>query len=95
MVWGVKYLNITFWSKALNYELKRMPDEDFYPYTQNRRGVQLSLKLTTSEKPKRHHIDLINENQKEEVDRLINLGATRMNEWDFEFYLTQMGIHFV
>lgn len=36
----------------------------------------MSLNLITSDKAKRHHIDLLTDNQKEEVERSIALGAT-------------------
>ncbi|REC47509.1 VOC family protein [Chryseobacterium pennipullorum] len=87
VVWGVKNLNsaIAFWSEALNYKLKREPDQDFAILVPKKgQGIQLSLKLTTSEKPKRHHIDLLAENQKTEVERLIKLGASKLENWDYE-----------
>jgi hypothetical protein len=46
-------------------------------------AVQLSLNKVTSAKPKRHHLDLFTENQAGEVERLLNLGATRV-EWNYE-----------
>ena len=87
IVWGVKDLNqaIIFWSEALNYKLKREPDVDFAILVpKNGTGLQLSLKLTTSDEPKRHHIDLITKDQKSEVSRLISLGATKFKNWNFE-----------
>lgn len=87
IVWGVKNLHtsIAFWCEALDYELKRAPDVDFAILVpKNGQGLQLSLKLTTSDKPKRHHLDLITENQKAEVERLINLGATKIKNWEYE-----------
>lgn len=87
IVWGVKNIGaaIAFWSEALDYKLKREPDVDFaILIPENGQGLQLSLKLTASEEPKRHHIDLITENQEAEVERLINLGATKMKNWNYE-----------
>ncbi|MBN8877744.1 MAG: hypothetical protein J0I32_09385 [Sphingobacteriales bacterium] len=87
VVWGVKHLDtaIAFWCEALNYELKREPDVDFAILVpKNGQGLQLSLKLTASNKPKRHHIDLITGNQKAEVERLIKLGATKIENWEYE-----------
>ncbi|AZA84159.1 hypothetical protein C1637_16865 [Chryseobacterium lactis] len=86
IVWGVKNLEkaIAFWSEALNYRLKREPDVDFailIPVSGE--GVQLSLKLTSSEEPKRHHIDLITHNQNQEVERLLSIGATKMKGWNY------------
>lgn len=87
IVWGIKDLDraINFWTETLNYTLKREPDVDFailVPKSGN--GLQLSLKLATSDEPKRHHIDLITDNQKSEVERLLKLGATKMKNWKYE-----------
>lgn len=87
IVWGVQNIEaaIAFWSKALDYRLKRGPEPDFailIPKTGQ--GMQLSLKLTTSPEPKRHHIDLITDNQTTEVERLLSLGATRVKNWNYE-----------
>ncbi|WP_185285923.1 VOC family protein [Chryseobacterium indologenes] len=87
IVWGVKNLEraIIFWSEALNYRLKSDPEHDFailIPISGP--GMQLSLKLTASEEPRRHHMDLITENQKDEVKRLLNIGATKMEGWNYE-----------
>lgn len=87
IVWGVRDLrrSIEFWTQALDYCLKREPDEDFailVPKTGE--GVQLSLNAAvTSDKPKRHHIDLFTHQQAAEVDRLLALGATRV-DWRYE-----------
>ncbi|PWN71949.1 hypothetical protein C1631_004855 [Chryseobacterium phosphatilyticum] len=87
IVWGVRNLEraITFWSEALNYRLKRDPDPDFAILVPvSGEGIQLSLKLTASEEPKRHHIDLITDNQEEEIQRLLSMGATKMEGWNYE-----------
>lgn len=87
IVWGVQNMDtaIAFWSEALHYKLKREPEPDFaILISKTGQGIQLSLKLTTSSEPKRHHIDLITDDQAIEVERLINLGATRMKDWDYE-----------
>jgi len=86
VVWGVRDLHrsIAFWSAALNYELRREPDVDFailVPKAGN--GVQLSLKTVTSDSPKRHHLDLFTSDQRGEVERLLGLGAQRV-DWDYE-----------
>lgn len=87
IVWGVRDLHraIQFWTEALNYTLSREPDVDFailVPKTGD--GLQLSLNAAvTSEKPKRHHIDLFTRHQATEVERLLSLGATRV-DWTYE-----------
>ena len=86
VVWGVRDLQrgITFWSKALNYELRRAPDVDFAILVpKDGGGVQLSLKQVTSDTPKRHHLDLFTHEQVGEVERLLALGAQRV-DWDYE-----------
>ena len=86
IVWGVKDLQraIDFWCAALDYQLRRDPDIDFaILIPKNGMGVQLSLNAAiTSDKPKRHHIDLFTKQQNQEVDRLLNLGATRV-DWKY------------
>lgn len=87
IVWGVRDLHraIQFWSDALNYKLSREPDVDFAILIPKAgEGIQLSLNAAvTSEKPKRHHIDLFTHEQEKEVERLLNLGATRVH-WVYE-----------
>ena len=87
IVWGVRDLNrsIKFWGDALNYKLVREPDVDFaILIPKEGEGIQLSLNAAvTSVKPKRHHIDLFTRNQAKEVERLLNLGATRV-DWKYE-----------
>ena len=87
IVWGVRDLNraINFWSEALNYKLKREPDVDFaILIPKEGEGIQLSLNAAvTSDKPKRHHIDLFTHDQVNEVERLIKLGAIRV-KWNYD-----------
>jgi catechol 2,3-dioxygenase-like lactoylglutathione lyase family enzyme len=87
IVWGVRDLqrSIKFWSEVLDYKLRREPDSDFAILVPRAgEGVQLSLNAAvTSDKPKRHHMDLFTENQAEEVARLLSLGATRV-DWQYE-----------
>jgi hypothetical protein len=70
IVWGVRDLNrsIKFWSEALDYQLHREPDIDFaILIPKEGDGVQLSLNAAvTSDKPKRHHMDLFTHNQEKE-----------------------------
>ena len=87
IVWGVRDLHraIKFWSEALNYKLRREPDVDFaILIPKEGEGIQLSLNAAvTSIKPKRHHIDLFTRDQAKEVERLLNLGTTRV-DWKYE-----------
>lgn len=87
VVWGVRDLQrgVAFWSEALNCKLRREPDADFAILVPREGGgIQLSLNAAvTSDKPKRHHLDLFTEDQAGEVERLLGLGATRVN-WRYE-----------
>lgn len=87
IVWGVRDLQraIKFWSAALDYQLRREPDVDFAILVPKAgKGIQLSLNAAvTSPKPRRHHIDLFTQDQEKEVERLLSLGATRV-EWRYE-----------
>lgn len=87
IVWGVADLNraIAFWCEALHYKIKNEPDVDFaILIPKEGDGMQLSLKLTSSEQPKRHHMDLITDNQRQEVERLLSIGAEKMPGWNYE-----------
>ena len=86
IVWGVRNIPraVEFWSEALNYRLRREPEEDWaILIPKSGQGIQLSLNLVSSEKPKRHHIDLFTSDQLAEVQRLLGLGATRV-DWRYE-----------
>lgn len=85
IVWGVLDIerSVAFWSEALNYKLEREPDSDFaILIPKEGTGVQLSLNKVTSSKPKRHHLDLFTLDQTAEVERLLTLGATRV-DWNY------------
>lgn len=82
-MWGVRDLPraIQFWSAALDYR-RNEPDDDWAVLVPREGvGVQLALKLVTSERARRHHLDLYAENQAAEVERLLALGASRP-EWN-------------
>lgn len=85
IVWGVKDLEkaVEFWSEVLNYRLARPADEDWAMLVPKKgEGIQLSLNKISSNKARRHHMDLFTHNQKEEVDRLLKLGATKA-QWNY------------
>ena len=87
IVWGVRDLerSVKFWSEVLDYKLRSEPDVDFaILISKNGEGTQLSLNAAvTSDKPKRHHMDLFTDDQAGEVERLLELGATKVN-WKYE-----------
>ena len=88
LVWGVREMPraIAFWSAALGYRPLREPDVDWailVPEVGD--GPQLALKLVGSEAnaSPRHHLDLYADAQADEVERLLGLGAQRV-DWDYE-----------
>ena len=86
IVSGVKDLQraIRLWSKALHYELKTKPDKDFAILVPGEgRACNYRLSSIHPQNPRRHHIDLVSEDQQSEVERLINLGATKMDGWKY------------
>lgn len=86
IVWGVRDVHraVEFWTAALNYQLAYPAAEDWAILVPKEgEGIQLSINRISSPKAKRHHIDLFADNQQEEVERLLSLGATR-KEWNYE-----------
>ena len=88
IVWGVRDFApaLDFWTSALDYRPVREPDADWAILAPVAgRGPQLALKLVGSETnpSPRHHLDLYAADQDAEVERLIELGATRV-EWEYE-----------
>ena len=85
IVWGVKDVEraVEFWSAALDYDVKyHSPDDWAILLPKNGNGIQLSISKVSSDKAKRHHMDLFAEDQKAEVERLIALGASQ-KEWRY------------
>lgn len=86
IVWGVRDVAraAEFWGRALDYVPKYPASGDWAALVpRDGVGVQISLKLVTSPRARRHHIDLFADDQAAEVERLLALGATRM-EWRYE-----------
>ena len=85
VVWGVVDVPraVAFWSRALDYELKYPASDDWaILIPREGQGIQLSLNRISSPKAKRHHIDLFADDQTQEVERLLALGATR-KDWNY------------
>ncbi|WP_415787610.1 VOC family protein [Deinococcus saxicola] len=85
IVWGVRDLAraIAFWTAALDDLPREEPDEDWVVLIPRAgSGVQLALKLVTSESARRHHLDLYADDGAAEVARLLTLGATRV-KWRY------------
>lgn len=87
VVWGVRDVPraIEFWAEALDYRLREEPDVDWAVLEPKEGGdVQLAFKLVDSAAPHRHHMDLYTNDQRAEVERLMELGATPVVEWEYE-----------
>ncbi len=88
IVWGVRDIRraVEFWSAALHYRLLREPDIDWAILVpESGPGPQLALKLVSSdaETHQRHHLDLYASDQSTEIERLLGLGAKRV-DWRYE-----------
>lgn len=86
IVWGVRDVPraIRFWCEALDYRPLREPDVDWAILVPRvGEGPQLAIKLVTSERPRRHHLDLYASDQAAEVERLVAIGASRP-AWNYE-----------
>ena len=70
-----------FWSQVLGYEIDRQPDGTTHLVPPA--GGEPSVWLQSSAEPKqgknRNHLDLRAPNQAVEVDRVLGLGATRVD----------------
>jgi hypothetical protein len=75
----------TFWMAALDYMRRDEPD-DTWVVLMPRDGPGAQLALMLSETPvqdhPRHHLDLYAPDQVREVERLVELGARRVDDWD-------------
>jgi predicted enzyme related to lactoylglutathione lyase len=85
IVWGVEDVPraVAFWCAALNYRPREEPDVDWavlVPISGD--GVHVAIdkadEQPTGQRP-RHHLDLYADDQAQEVDRLVGLGAIRVD----------------
>ncbi|MGJ4844201.1 VOC family protein [Leifsonia sp. Le1] len=88
IVWGVRNVPraIEFWTAAIHYRPLREPDDDWAILAPNAgHGPQLAITQVSSAaaEHQRHHLDLYALDQGEEVERLLGLGASRV-DWDYE-----------
>ena len=87
VVWGVRDVPraIEFWCAALNYRPVRPPSEDWailVPETGG--GPQLAISIVSSDAAshQRHHLDLYARDAAAEIERLLGLGARRV-DWRY------------
>ena len=74
---------LDFWTAALDYVPRQPPEEDFVvlePRLGGGPNVSLDRVPSTVQVPPRIHLDLYSEQQERDVDRLMRLGASRV-EW--------------
>ncbi len=87
VVWGVRDVPraIRFWTAALGYRPLREPSEDWAILVPREGpGPQLAITIVSSdaETHQRHHLDLYSSDKLAEVERLLQLGAQRVN-WKY------------
>ncbi len=78
---------VEFWSAALGYQPRGQDwDDEFmmlvHPW---RAGLPVSLQLTSNppKEPARVHLDLYTGEQGRQVERLVALGAARVEDWPY------------
>ncbi|MDX6301047.1 MAG: hypothetical protein QOF53_2261 [Nocardioidaceae bacterium] len=78
---------LDFWSAALGYRPRESEwDPEFMMLEDpDRRRLPVSLQLTdaTPSQPVRVHLDLYTAEQDRQVRRLVDLGATRVEDWPY------------
>jgi catechol 2,3-dioxygenase-like lactoylglutathione lyase family enzyme len=78
-------LAIEFWCAALGYRPLRLPDDDWAILVPKEgAGLHLAISIVTSDAAshQRHHLDLYAGNTAAEVERVLGLGARRV-EWRY------------
>jgi predicted enzyme related to lactoylglutathione lyase len=77
---------VAFWSAALDYRRPAVDQDDFTTLVpRNGRGVPVSLQRTDepTRGPVPVHLDLYTSEQALHVDRLVDLGASRVPDWPY------------
>jgi catechol 2,3-dioxygenase-like lactoylglutathione lyase family enzyme len=87
IVWGVRDVPraIEFWCAALNYRPLREPSDDWAILVpRDGPGPQMAITVVSSDAQthQRHHLDLYATDREAEVDRLLALGARRV-DWRY------------
>jgi len=87
LVWGVRDVPraISFWCAALRYRPLRPPSEDWAILVPaDGEGQQMAITLVSSDPAshQRHHLDLYASDRASEVERLLALGARRV-DWRY------------
>jgi catechol 2,3-dioxygenase-like lactoylglutathione lyase family enzyme len=78
---------VEFWSAALGYRPREAEWDDEFTMLVDPRGLRtpLSLQLADAppQEPVRVHVDLYTDQQQHHVDRLVALGASRVEDWPY------------
>ena len=78
---------VAFWSAALGYRTREatLNPEFMMLEDPSGRGLPVSLQLTEHESstPVRVHLDLYTDEQQRHVERLVSLGAARVDGWPY------------
>jgi catechol 2,3-dioxygenase-like lactoylglutathione lyase family enzyme len=78
---------VQFWTAALGYQRREVDWDTQFQMLVDPRGrhLPLSLQLTDSapREPVRLHLDLYTDVQAAQVERLVELGATRADDWPY------------
>ena len=78
---------VDFWCAALGYRQREAEMDPRFVMLVDPRGrrVPVSLQLADGlpREPVRVHLDLYTDEQARHVERLVGLGATRVNEWPY------------
>lgn len=87
IVWGVRNVPraIEFWCAALDYKPLREPSVDWaILIPANGEGQQMAITVVSSdaESHQRHHLDLYASDWNAEVERLLSIGARRV-DWRY------------
>jgi catechol 2,3-dioxygenase-like lactoylglutathione lyase family enzyme len=87
IVWGVRDVPraIEFWCAALDYKPLREPSDDWaILLPREGLGPQMAITVVSSDAQshQRHHLDLYATDRRAEVDRLLALGARRV-DWRY------------
>lgn len=87
IVWGVRDVPraIEFWCEALSYKPLRKPSADWAILVPIKgEGQQMAITVVSSDPAshQRHHLDLYASDQNAEVDRLLSIGARRV-DWRY------------
>ena len=78
---------VSFWSAALGYERREATTDPEFTMLVDPSGRRLPVSLQRTDgppqEPVRLHLDLYTDDQPRHVERLVALGATRVDDWPY------------